>query len=400
MTKHTEYYDILGITPNASERDIKKAYRKLAMKYHPDKNKDDTSAAEKFANISSAYEVLSDENKRKQYDQFGKDGKRAQFHRGNPHDIFSTFFGGGGHPFGQSRQQGPRKAAKGKSVTTVLRVSLSDLYTGVERKIAITRKRKCATCKGVGGDPSKLKTCALCRGSGNIVERKQIGPGFIQQCSRTCPSCSGKGKSFAPNSCCVQCSGKQYIDKKDIFKIDIPPGAPPGHTITLYQEGDETNCVLAGDIVLKIEESPNDQFTRRGDNLYMIQHVPLHEALGQYSFTINHLNGDKVHIRKDDDDILSPDAVRCIDGKGMPSHKQPGSFGKLVILFKVDFPQKLTPKQREQLALFTNSSNSSSSDIKQLTLQPFIGPFNEQKEKKTHQHTSSGAGGPPNCTQQ
>lgn len=391
MTKHREYYDLLGVSQQASQRDIKKAYRKLAMKYHPDKNLGDADAAEKFAKISSAYEVLSDEEKRKEYDQYGKDAQRARAQHSNPHDIFRSFFGGG-HPFGNSQQRGTRKAAKGKAVTTVLRVSLEHLYTGAERKIAITRKRKCTSCKGDGGDKSKLMTCMLCRGSGNITEHRQIGPGFIQQISRTCTSCAGKGKSFPPGSICVACRGKQYVDKKDIFKVDIPPGAPSGHTITLYQEGDETNCVIAGDIILKIEEIPNKQFTRRGNNLYMIQHVSLHEALGEYFFSINHVSGKTIHVRKSHNDILSPDTVRCLDGQGMPSMTQPGSFGKLVILFKIDFPQSLTATQREQLAVFCNSKAPPTNNLNHVTLQPFTGTFDVKNEERnnTNSHETTG----------
>lgn len=397
MTRHREYYDALGVPTTATQKEIKKAYRKMALKYHPDKNKDDPKAAERFAQLSTAYETLSDEAKRRQYDRFGKDsGGSSQGFAGNtPHDMFARFF----HqqsPFGSRRHQRRDIPAKGKTTVNNIRVSLNDLFTGVQKKIAITRKRKCVSCKGIGGDASKLETCFVCNGIGVVNERRQVGPGFIQQITRPCTRCSGNGKYFAQGGKCLHCNGSKCVDKRDVFTIDIPPGASGGFTVTLYQEGDETNCKVAGDIVLKVVEIPHDTFCRRGDNLYLVHHVPLLNALGTYSFTIKHLDGTSIHIRKGENDILSPDTVRSVPGKGMPSLNQVDTYGKLVILFKVDFPKKLLEHHKLLLRQFSVNDRNTSNPAP-ILLEPFHGKFETQGKQKINNHVHTGT---QNCAQQ
>jgi DnaJ-class molecular chaperone len=397
MTRHREYYEILGVSPKATQKEIKKAYRKMALKYHPDKNKDDPTAAEQFAKLSTAYETLSDETKRREYDRFGKSGnKRTSNFPGNPHDIFNAFFGQR-QPFQNSMRR--NVSAKGKNTVNNIRVSINDLYTGITKKIAVTRKRKCVACKGIGGDKDKKQVCDMCRGRGMINKMRQIGPGFVQQTTTPCVSCSGTGQTFGPGGKCMHCNGRKCVDKKDIFSIEIPAGATNGYTITLYQEGDETNCKVAGDIILKVVEMPHETFTRRGNNLYMIHHIPLLNALGTYSFTMKHLDGSTMCIQKENEDIISPDAVRCVPNKGMPIQNQPESFGKLVILFKVDFPKRLLEHHRLLLRQLTSSdcSKDQAEGCQKLKLKPFHGPFDTQtKQKETKQRTSE----IPNCNQQ
>lgn len=397
MTRHREYYDTLGVSTTATQKEIKKAYRKMALKYHPDKNADDSTAAERFAKISTAYETLGDEAKRRQYDQFGKNSSgrpSSDFPGTNPHNIFSTFFNRQSNFRQPSRHR--NVPAKGKTTINNIRVSLMDLFTGVKKKIAITRKRKCVPCKGVGGDATKLMVCNFCKGSGTISERRQVGPGFIQQITRPCGQCAGKGKSFAPGGKCLHCNGEKCVNKKDVFTIDIPPGASSGFTVTLYQEGDESNCKVAGDIILKVVETAHETFTRRGDNLYIVHHVPLLNALGTYAFSITHLDGTTIKILKKEDDIIAPDFVRSVPDKGMPSLSNVGTYGKLVILFKVDFPKKLLEHHKLLLRQLTRDERVSHDD-KSLLLEPFHGQFeshSKQKEKKNgHLET-------PNCTQQ
>lgn len=377
---HKEYYDTLGVPTTATLKEIKKAYRKMALKYHPDKNKDDPNSAERFAKISTAYDTLSDDKKRRQYDRFGKNIGRSSA-GSNPHDMFARFFNQS--HFQQSSQRRKTVPVKGRTTVNNIHVSLNDLFTGVQKKIAITRKRKCVPCKGIGGDATKLNTCSACRGTGTINEQRRIGPGFIQQIIRACTHCAGTGKIFAPGGKCLHCNGAKYVDKKDVFKVDIPPGASTGFTVTLFQEGDETNCKVAGDIVLKVVQIPHDKFTRRGDNLYTVHHVPLLHALGAYSFSITHLDGTTVNMKKNKDDILSPDTVRSIPGKGMPSLNQMGTFGKLVILFKIDFPQKLLQHHKILLRQFT-ADDRSPNDKDALILEQFHGHFETNKKEKMH----------------
>lgn len=396
MTRHKEYYDTLRVATTATQKEIKKAYRKMALKYHPDKNKDDPNAAERFAKLSTAYETLGDEAKRRQYDRFGTGtGRQSSGFAGtNPQDMFARFFHRQSH-FSQS-QQHRAVPAKGKTTVNNIRVSLNDLFTGVQKKIAITRKRKCVSCQGVGGDASKLDSCPVCRGVGMVNERRQVGPGFIQQITRPCSNCSGKGTLFAPGGKCLHCNGAKCVDKKDVFTINIPPGASAGFTFTLYQEGDETNCKVAGDIVLKVVEIPHDTFTRRGDNLYIVHHVPLLNALGAYAFSIQHLDGTTIKIQKNTNDILSPDTVRSVPGKGMPSVNNVGTSGKLVILFKIDFPKKLLEHHKLLLRQLT-ADERTAHDEASLLLEPFDGRFESQTKQKKQNHVRTDT---QNCAQQ
>tara|TARA_B110000914_G_scaffold225308_1_gene245594 strand:+ start:2103 stop:3338 length:1236 start_codon:yes stop_codon:yes gene_type:complete len=384
MTKHTEYYDILKVNTNASTRDIKKAYRKLALKYHPDKctgNKEE--AIKTFQTISTAYEVLVDENARSQYNKFGPNANSKNNHSTNPHDIFKHFFGGGGGFGGFQNAQNTNRIRKGAPMKSILRVNLKDLYNGVQKKIAITRKRICKTCDGKGGDVSKTTLCMVCKGHGLINERRQIGPGFIQQTSRPCHSCKGKGRSIPVSERCESCLGKQIIQKKDIFNIEIPAGAPDGHVVTLFQEGDELPGVLPGDIHLKIETNKDSVFTRKGNNLYTMHTVPLQFALNEYSFILNHLDGRKLKIMSSPSEVISPDYVRCVPDEGMPSMGSIHEKGQLVILFKVAFPKTLTKhaqlkikKVFDELKLVSNSNNNNtdvdnSDEVVECIMQPF-----------------------------
>merc|ERR1712018_96903 len=188
MVYETKYYDILGVSPTATEAELKKSYRKLALKYHPDKNPD---AGDKFKEISMAYEVLSDSKKRAIYDEHGEQGIKEGGGGGGAHspmDIFNMFFGGGGFPGGG----GGRSSNKSKPIVHKLGVSLEELYNGKTRKLAVTREICCEKCNGKGG--SKVEKCQSCRGSGIKVTTKQIGPGMIQQMQSPCDSCGSQGE--------------------------------------------------------------------------------------------------------------------------------------------------------------------------------------------------------------
>lgn len=219
MVYETKYYDILGVSPTASEAELKKSYRKLALKYHPDKNPE---AGDKFKEISMAYEVLSDAKKRAIYDEGGEQAIKEGQGRGgpgggfrSPMDVFNMFFGGGGG--GGGFGPGGGSSRKSKPIMHKLGASLEELYKGRTRKLAINREISCAKCDGKGG--SQVETCSSCSGRGMKVMTKQIGPGMIQQMQAPCGDCEGQGEKISPAHKCKTCKGKKTQKDKKIIEV-------------------------------------------------------------------------------------------------------------------------------------------------------------------------------------
>ena len=216
--KDTSLYDTLGVQKSASETDIKKAYRKLALKHHPDRNPNNKEDAEtKFKEISKAYEILSDKSKRDNYDKFGLDfvNNNSGMNMGNPFDIFDNLFGNaGGH---SQRGRGRRGFKKGKNTLKTVEVSLEDIYNENTIEINLNLDIKCPVCNGLGcKQKSDLKICSQCDGSGQFIEIKTFGPGMISQSTRECFKCRGKGKHFDPQNTCLNCAKKIVSDSKNI----------------------------------------------------------------------------------------------------------------------------------------------------------------------------------------
>jgi len=222
MSRHTEYYDRLGVAPDAPDTEIKKAYRKMAVKLHPDKNRDDPNAEEKFKEITEAYEVLADEEKRANYDRFGKDGPQMGGMGGmGGMDIFDIFNGGGG------RGRGPRRT---KDLTTVVNVKLEDIYAGVSKKMKVTRNILCDTCGGNGSKDKTAKSfkCRTCDGAGVQTTMKHLSGGVYQQIRGHCSDCGGAGEMIPVKDRCVTCKGKKVSKDQKILKVEIDKGCPNG----------------------------------------------------------------------------------------------------------------------------------------------------------------------------
>jgi len=336
-----DYYAILGVARDAAPRQIKKAYRELSLKYHPDKNPGDEEASAKFVEISNAYEVLNDEEKRRIYDQYGeeglKEGGRSQFR--SPFDIFSSFgFGGGG---GGSRVQ---EQKKGPNVEIPLEVSLKDLYLGKEMKLAHKKQVLCPKCRGTGAKKADdVQTCNECGGSGIKVTTQQLGPGFVTQTQSTCDKCGGKGK--VAKSTCPFCSGKKVSIGEETITIVVEKGMPDGHTIIFEQESDEAPETTPGDVIFKIKTSPHKRFSRKGDDLYTNMNITLLEALIGFSKIIKHLDDHEVEINKSD--ITKPGEIIMITEEGMPHHSYPSQTGNLFIEFTIKMPASLTEEQKQ-----------------------------------------------------
>lgn len=286
MVKETAYYDLLGVKPNATADELKKAYRKLALKLHPDKNPDKDSA-EKFKNVSHAYEVLSDPKKRDIYDQGGeqalKEGGVNESAFSSPMDIFEMFFGGGG---GSRR----RKENKGKDVIHQLGVTLEDLYNGSTRKLALQKNVICDKCAGKGGKEGAVQRCTTCKGSGSQVILNQLGAGMYQQIHTTCRDCDGQGERINPKDMCKTCQGRKIVQERKILEVHIDKGMEDGQKITFYGEGDQSPGLEPGDIIIILEEKDHATFRRKEMDLIMKMEINLTEALCGFKRTIKTLD--------------------------------------------------------------------------------------------------------------
>jgi DnaJ family protein A protein 2 len=348
MVADTDYYDRLELNPDCSASEIKKAYHRLAMKYHPDKNPNNPEAAEKFKQIGEAYEVLGNADKRKDYDQFGKEGARPTGI--NPEDIFRSFFGGGGFGaggfgvnindlFGQAGHRAPNRS---DDVVHALNCSLEDLYKGRNFKMSVSRKAACIDCKGLGlADGCVESKCEDCGGMGYKVRTQRIGP-MLRQVQSLCERCD-HGKIIKDTDKCRACNGRKLIDEKKILNVEVKPGMNDGDRIVFTGESDRLPNMIPGDVIFQIVEKPHPHFKRQGAHLYYELTVPLIEALTGTKFTLTHLDGRRLHFSSTPGDIINPGDIRRISGEGMPDG------GHLYLKFNVKFPVSLKDEQVKAL---------------------------------------------------
>ncbi|KAG0650689.1 import mas5 [Hyphodiscus hymeniophilus] len=340
MAKDTKFYDLLGVSPNATEAELKKAYRVGALKHHPDKNAHNPDAAEKFKSLSHAYEILSDPQKRQIYDQYGEEGLEGNGAPGgmNAEDLFSQFFGGGGmgSMFGGGMQQrGPPKA---RTIHHVHKVSLEDIYRGKVSKLALQKSVICPKCEGRGGKEGAVKKCTGCDGHGMKTMMRQMGP-MIQRFQTVCPDCNGEGEIIREKDKCKVCNGKKTIVERKVLHVHVDRGVRTGHKIDFRGEGDQTPGVQPGDVVFEIEQKPHARFQRREDDLFYKAEIDLVTALAGGTIYVEHLDDRWLSVEIMPGDVIAHAALRMIRGQGMPSYRH-HDFGNMYIQFDVKFPDK------------------------------------------------------------
>ena len=351
-----DFYEILGVSKTSDEKEIKKAYRKVAMKYHPDRNPDNKEAEEKFKEAAEAYEVLSDGDKRARYDRFGHDGVNSQFGGGRGgatmEDIFSQFgdvFGGGGSPFdsffGGSSGGGRTRSnssQRGSNLRIKAALSLEEIANGVSKKIKVKKQISCETCSGSGAkDSSSVKTCETCNGSGYVRQVKQTFLGAMQT-TTTCPRCGGSGKTVTAN--CNTCKGSGRKMDEEIVQIDIPAGVEEGMQLSMRGKGNAgKNGGPAGDLLISIEEKPHEFFTRDGQNIIFDLFLNFADAALGTSVEVPTLDG-KVKIKVPAG--TQGGKIFRLRGKGIPELQGYGR-GDQLIHVNIWTPKNLNKDERK-----------------------------------------------------
>lgn len=346
MVKETAYYDILGVSPNCTEEELKKSYRKLALKYHPDKNPNE---GERFKQISQAYEVLSNPEKREIYDHGGeqaiKQGGSGGMNDGNPMDLFEMFFGGG-----RSRERGPKK---GRDIVYPMAVTLEEMYNGATRKLAIQRKVTCEKCEGRGAKPGSQgpQRCNGCRGNGTKIRVEQVGPGIMQRIEHKCPDCQGSGQTIAEKDKCKNCNGTKITREKKIIEVHIDKGMEDEQKIVFTNQGDiEPGLDLPSDIVIVLDEKPHERFKRvQKNDLIVTIELNITEALCGFTRTIQTLDDRTLILKTLPGEVIEHGSFKSIAGEGMPMYKNPFEKGCLIVQMSVKFPPSIEPSTAEQL---------------------------------------------------
>lgn len=366
MPTTRDYYEVLGVAKTADAEEIKRSYRRLAMKYHPDRNPGDAEAEAKFKEAAAAYEVLADPEKRKLYDQYGHDGLRQaqgpaahDFSRMNVEDIFSMFndiFGGGGGGQGGFGGGGGRRVARGYDLETEVELSLEDVDKGVERDVEFTRLDVCDTCTGSGAKKGSAPIkCPTCGGQGKV---QQTGFGGMFRMVTACPACRGRGQVI--KDFCDACKGKGRTPRKRKISVKIPPGVSDGQAVRVAGEGEPPPQELSpggegmrGDLHVGIRVKEHELFQRDDDNLVLDMPISFAQAALGAEIDVPTLNGkSKLVIPKG---TQAGTAFR-IEDEGLPNLRS-GRKGDLIVGVRVEVPKKMTKAQEKLLREYAASED-------------------------------------------
>ena len=373
-----DYYEVLGVSKGASEDEIKKAYKKLARKYHPDMNPGDKEAEEKFKEVNEANEVLSDPEKKARYDQFGfagvdpsygagaggAGGYGGGFDFGDLGDIFGSFFGGFGG--GQTRRNGPQR---GESIRASVAVTFTEAAFGCEKEVSIERSEQCASCKGSGCAPGTTpEICPDCHGSG-MVQVQQRTPMGVFASSRPCQRCRGTGKII--HQPCADCGGSGAVRKRKTIKVTIPAGIDHGQTISLRGQGNAgKNGGPAGDLLITVMVRPHELFRREGNDVFCEAPITFRQAVLGATLEIPTIDGP---VKYDIPEGTQTGTVFRLRGKGIPALNGRGR-GDQYVTVTIETPRNLNREQKEALKRFDETLGESSYEKRK----SFFG-FNKKK---------------------
>lgn len=383
-----DYYEVLGVDKNASEDDIKKAYRKIAIKYHPDRNPGNKEAEEKFKEAAEAYDVLHDPQKRQQYDQFGFDGPQGMggfggFSSGgfSMDDIFSMFgdvFGGrGGFSGFGGFGGGQRQAAqhRGSDLRLKVRLTLQEVSTGVTKKFKVKKDVVCQHCQGTGAEKgSSSETCATCHGSGVVTRTTQSLFGLMQSQS-VCPTCGGEGKVIKNK--CKHCGGTGIVKGEEVVEIKIPAGVAKGMVVNVPGKGNAgIHNGISGNIQVLIDEEENDTFVRDGQDVIYNLLLDFPTAALGGNVEIPTIEGTKVRIKIEPG--TQPGKTLRLRGKGLPAVQGYGSGrGDIVVNISIYVPKSLNREEKNMLEKLKDSDNfKGDSSTKRTIFNKFKNYFN------------------------
>ncbi len=347
-----DYYDVLGVSKNATEQELKKAYRQKAKKYHPDANPGNVEAETKFKELSEAYDVLQDPQKRSKYDQFGHAAFEGGMGGGGFNggygfdmgdifgDIFGDFFGGG-----RRSSNGPKRGA---NIQANMKITFEESIKGVKREVELPLDTKCEVCKGTGAEGNSIpKTCHQCGGSGveRVQQQTMLG---IMTTQRTCSKCGGSGKII--ENPCKKCSGKGHYRKNTKFEVDVPAGINTGQSIRLQGKGQMgERGGSQGDLIIQIVVEDHEYFVRQGNDIFLEVPITFVQATLGAEITVPTIHGnEQVNIKAG----TQTDTVMTLKNKGVPNVRNNKILGDMYIKFIVQIPKSLNNAQKEKLKEF------------------------------------------------
>jgi len=449
--KHTKFYELLGVSPSATAEEIKKGYRKMAMQWHPDKVQESKKkeAEDKFKDISRAYEVLSDTNKRATYDKYGEEGLKDGGGGGfrDAHSMFQDLFGGGS-PFGffggGGERDGPKRTP---DVQYQLGITLSEFYTGKTKKLKLDRDVICLDCAGRGSKKEGgVVKCDQCQGRGIEIVTRRLGPGMIQQMQKACDKCRGKGEIINEKDRCKTCKGDKVVKKQQVLEVNVEKGMKPGSKVTFREAADQAPECEPGDVIVtllekpdpsrepeakegkqkkpRVSKSPNDlpspSFKRLkdGSDLLMEYDVTLSEALLGFEIAFKHLDDRVIVVKSPEGKVTSPNDLMVVEGEGMPLPKNPTLAGDLYLKLNIIMPthKELADESvRKQLTALLpqapalpESIKKKDADVHRYTCSPYdaeaAAQKNQERSRGSHAHDDdddeNGHGHTAQCRQQ